>query len=146
VWAMTPSDFDELIERYHVALSEWPKGNFTPALKFFSERDDVTLANPFGPAVRGWKQVADTVERAASQYRDGETIGFETTSTYASPELAYIVEVERYKAKIGGSDEITPVTLRVTSIFRREDGGWKLVHRHADPITSARPAESVVMK
>ena len=143
---MTPSDFDELIERYHVALSEWPKGNFTPALKFFSERDDVTLANPFGPAVRGWKQVADTVERAASQYRDGETIGFETTSTYASPELAYIVEVERYKAKIGGSDEITPVTLRVTSIFRREDGGWKLVHRHADPITSARPAESVVMK
>jgi ketosteroid isomerase-like protein len=143
---MTLSDFDELIERYHVALSEWPKGNFAPALKFFSERDDVTLANPFGPAVRGWKQVADTVERAASQYRDGETIGFETTSKYASPELAYIVEVERYKAKIGGSDEITPVTLRVTSIFRREDGGWKLVHRHADPITSARPAESVVMK
>ena len=141
---MEPSDFDELIERYHVALSEWPKGNFAPALKFFSERDDVTLANPFGPAVRGWREVADTVERAASQYRDGEAVGFETTSKYASSDLAYIVEVERYKAKIGGSDEITPVSLRVTSIFRREDGEWKLVHRHADPITSARAAESVV--
>ena len=143
---MTLSDFDELIERYHAALSEFPTGNFGPALNFFSERDDVTLANPFGPAVRGWKQVADTVERAASQYRDGETIGFETTSKYSSSELAYIVEVERYKAKIGGSDEITPVDLRVTSIFRREDGDWELVHRHADPITSARPAESVVTK
>ena len=143
---MALSDFDELIVRYHAALSEFPTGNFAPALRFFSERDDVTLANPFGPAVRGWKQVADTVEQAASQYRDGETIGFETTSKYSSPELAYLVEVERYKAKMGGSDEITPVSLRVTSIFRREDGEWRLVHRHADPITSARTAESVVIK
>ncbi len=141
---MPSSDFDELIERYHEALSKWPTGNFEPALKFFSERDDVTLANPFGPAVRGWKRVADTIERAASNYRDGETIGFETTSKYASPELAYLVEVERYKAKIGGNDVITPVSLRVTSIFRREDGEWKLVHRHADPITTTQQAGSVI--
>jgi ketosteroid isomerase-like protein len=59
-------------------------------------------------------------------------------------DLAYIVELERFETKVGGADEITPVALRVTSIFRRESGEWKLLHRHADPTSSARPAESVI--
>ena len=59
-------------------------------------------------------------------------------------DLAYILEIERFEAKVGGSDEVTPIALRVTSIFRQEDGSWKLVHRHADPITGLRPAESVI--
>jgi len=35
------------------------------------------------------------------------------------------------------------VALRVTSLYRHEPDGWRLVHRHADPITEVRPAESV---
>jgi ketosteroid isomerase-like protein len=45
---------------------------------------------------------------------------------------------------MGGRNDHTPVALRVTSIFRRENGAWRLVHRHADPITSARSPESVI--
>jgi ketosteroid isomerase-like protein len=52
--------------------------------------------------------------------------------------------VERYKAKVGGGEGLAPIALRVTSIFRREDGAWKIMHRHADPITTAQPAESVI--
>jgi ketosteroid isomerase-like protein len=110
----------------------------------FSHQEDVTFANPYGPPVRGWEQVAQTMERAASYLRDGEITGFETVAKYVTPELAYIVEVERYQAKVGGREDIAPVALRVTSIFRREDGVWKIVHRHADPITTAQPAESVI--
>jgi ketosteroid isomerase-like protein len=58
--------------------------------------------------------------------------------------LAYIVEIERNRMKLGGADESSPVALRVTTIYRREDDGWRIVHRHADPITSLRPMASVV--
>jgi hypothetical protein len=60
------------------------------------------------------------------------------------PRLAYLVEVERFTAKVGASQEIASGALRVTSILRREGKEWKVGHRHADPITTVRPAESVV--
>jgi ketosteroid isomerase-like protein len=45
---------------------------------------------------------------------------------------------------MGGADEMRPSSLRVTTIFRREDGDWKIIHRHADPITAPRTIESIV--
>jgi ketosteroid isomerase-like protein len=63
---------------------------------------------------------------------------------YASSDLAVAVEVERGKAKVGGAQVLAPVAVRVTSVFRLEGDVWKLVHRHADPITTPRPASSVI--
>ena len=139
-------DVNELIEQFHLALGEFMKGNPEPAQKLFSHREDVTLANPLGPAARGWEQVAATMERAASNFRDGEITGFENVAKYVTPELAYIVWIERAKAKVGGREDIVPFALRVTMIFRPEEGTWKIVHRHADPITTAQPAESVLQE
>src|SRR5215212_4009750 len=139
-------DLDEVIEQSHLALGEIVKGDPEPLKIMYSHQEDVSLANPFGPPVRGWEQAAATMERAASNYRDGEITGFENVAKYVTPELAYIVEVERYQAKVGGREEITPIALRVTSIFRPEEGTWKIVHRHADPITSPQAAESVIQE
>jgi ketosteroid isomerase-like protein len=94
--------------------------------------------------VRGWDEVAKASDRAASQARDGELVSVEIVGKHVTPELAYVVEIERAKAKIGGSEDITPFDLRVTMIFRPEEGEWKVVHRHADPITTAQPAESAI--
>jgi ketosteroid isomerase-like protein len=137
---------DQVIEQSHLALGEIVNGNPEPLKMMYSHQEDVSLANPFGPPVRGWEQAAATMERAASNYRDGEITGFETVAKYVTPHLAYIVEVERYQAKVGGREEVTPIALRVTSIFRPEEGTWKIVHRHADPITTPQPAESVIQE
>lgn len=137
-------DVDEVVEQYHLALDEIMKGSAEGYKKLYSRREDVTLANPFGPPVRGWDEVAPTLERAASNFRDGEATGFENVAKYVTAELAYIVEVERMQTKVGGREDITPIAVRVTTIFRPEDGEWKLVHRHADPITTPQPVESVL--
>ena len=140
-------DVDELIEQYQLALGEFVKGNHEPAKKLWSHREDVSLANPLvGPPARGWEQVAKTQEHAASNLRDGEMVAFETVAKYVTPELAYSVWIERQKAKVGGSEDVTPIALRVTMIFRPEKGTWKVMHRHADPITTAQPAESVLQE
>jgi ketosteroid isomerase-like protein len=139
-------DVDQLIEQFHLASNEFLKGNPEPTKDLFSRREDVSLANPFGSPAHGWEQVAKTAEHAASQVRDGEFLGAEIIEKNVTPELAYVVEIERAKAKIGGSEDITPFALRVTMIFRPEDGEWKIVHRHADPITTPQPAESVIQE
>lgn len=136
--------FDEIIQQNHDAIDEFTRGDSKPLERLYSQRDDVTLGNPFGPFVRGFQEVAKTMQRAASFYREGEVVGFDLVAKVVTPELAFVVEVERIKAKVGGRQDVTPVSLRVTSIFRHEDGAWKLVHRHADPITSAQSAESVI--
>ena len=139
-------EVDELIEQFHRASHEFLKGNPEPVNKLWSRRDDVTLANPFGPPVHGWDEVAKAGERAASQVRDGQLVGVEIVAKHVTAELAYVVEIERPKAKIGGSEHITPFALRVTMIFRPEDGTWKIVHRHADPITTPQAVESVIQE
>ena len=138
------SDFDRVIDGYHLALDAFMKGDASPAKEFFSRRDDVTLANPFGPVARGWGEVEAAMERAAENYRDGHAVGFERVSAYAVDDLRYIVEVERLRSKVGGLVEEVDLALRVTTIFRREDEQWRIVHRHADPITTPQTPESVV--
>ena len=139
-------DFEEVLEQYHLALDEIMKGSAEGYKRVYSRRDDVTLANPFGPPARGWDEVAPILERAASHYRDGEASGFENVAKYTTAELAYTVEIERCQAKVEGRDDVRPIAVRVTTIFRSEEGEWKVVHRHADPITTAQPAESVIQE
>jgi ketosteroid isomerase-like protein len=137
-------DLDTVLEQFKQAGNEFVKGNPKPVQGLFSHKEDVTLANPFGPPVRGWERVAEAQERGASVFRDGEIYDFETVAQYVTAELACILWIERTNAKVGGSEEVTPCDLRVTMTLRPEEGTWKVVHRHADPITSARPAESVI--
>lgn len=137
-------DFDAAVEQYHLAAAEFVKGNSEPYKALFSQGEDVTVANPFGPPARGWENVRATIERAASLWSEGEVVGFENVATFATDDLGYIVEIERFRARIGGSEEAAPIVLRTTSILRREEGAWRILHRHADPITTARSAESVI--
>ena len=125
-------DVEELIEQFDLAVGEFLKGNPEPAKTCWSHRQDVTLGNPLGPFARGWEQAAAVIDHAASQVRDGEMVEAETVTSHVTPELAYLVRVERSQAKFGGQDAVTPSSLRVTMIMASEDGAWKIVHRHAE--------------
>ena len=138
------SGLEEAVDRYHRAVEAVVKGDSSPQERLWSRRDDVTLANPLGPPAHGWTEVSNALRRAVSQLSDGEMLAVERISGYSSDDLAYTLEIERARVKLGGAPEPTDVSLRVTTIFRREEDGWKVLHRHADPMTTPRPVESLV--
>jgi ketosteroid isomerase-like protein len=143
--AMTgTAQFDALIGPYHDALRAIINGDPGGYKAMYSEEGDVTLANPFGGVARGRAEVEERLDGAAANYREGEIASIDTVAKLVTSELAYLVEIERYQAKVGDSDEFSPSGLRVTSVFRPEGEGWRLVHRHADPAIGPRPAETVI--
>jgi ketosteroid isomerase-like protein len=110
----------------------------------FSRRDDVTLANPWGPAVTGWADVSGTLEATAARFRNGHLSAFDMLTTLVSDDLACYHEIERGEAMLGGRSELEPFALRVTSVYRREEGRWCIVLRHADPILAPRPVDATL--
>ena len=141
---MSERDFEAVVEAYHQSADVFVSGDPEPFAGLWSRGDDITLANPFGPPVRGWDAVRGAMVKAAANYRDGGATGFERISDYATADLAYMLEIERFRSKVGGAKELSPIVLRVTTVFRREFGEWRLVHRHADPTTTAQQPEAVL--
>lgn len=135
--------FEQVVERYHSGLREFVKGDAGPTLQTFSQREDVVLCNPLVPLARGPREVAETGERAASHFADGE-YEYERVMAFATAELGYTIEIERFRATIDGKEGSG--ALRVTTIFRLEDNGWRVAHRHADPITTPQAVGSILQK
>jgi uncharacterized protein (TIGR02246 family) len=135
---MTVKTLKDAIARNHAALDAMVKGDSSGYVALLSDRDDVTWGNPFGPFARGRKNVEATLASAATRMRGGKATDADHIATYRAENLAVVVEVEHAETKAGGAETLSPAALRVTSVYRLEGDQWKLVHRHADPITTPR--------
>lgn len=127
-------DLEQAVGQYHRACDEFSRGDPKTIKGLYARKSDVSLANPFGPPVVGWEGVAAALDYASSRFRDGDARRFERLATYETVDLATILEVEEWHSRVGERVSVEPFTLRVTTTFRRENGDWRLVHRHADPI------------
>jgi ketosteroid isomerase-like protein len=132
-----------LRDQYHQSVAAFIQGDPGVQKPLWSRRDDVTLANPLGPPAKGFDAVCQIMDSAASQISEGDGYTFDTIAWVETADLAYEVGIQRNRAMLGNAAEKVPITLRVTTVFRPEDDGWKIVHRHADTINTPRPAQSV---
>jgi ketosteroid isomerase-like protein len=134
---------DETIDRQIKAEETIHNGDAAPRLAMWSSRDPVTL---FGAAVskRGAGEVRRFFEFLASRFSDCTAYRFELVAAGVSGDLAYTVGYEHTAVSIDGSP-VEPYVLRVTHVYRREDGEWKIVHRHGDaPPVEPRALASAV--
>jgi ketosteroid isomerase-like protein len=131
---MSKPDFEEIIEMTHDALKEFYKGNPEPYRKLYSTKEDISLLGAQGGASIG-KEVMEHLTTRASWFRSGENVHWESLVKFSTEDLGYAVEIEHFDAKVGGSD-IVSVALRATTIFRKENDEWKIVHRQGDPLVS----------
>lgn len=129
------SDVDEFVAaafpRLKAADLALHNGDARPRGDTWSDKDPVTL---FGAAVtkKGWDDLSKTFEWLASRFSNCTSMEHEVIAAGASGDLAYLLTIEHTSVSIDARP--TSYSLRVTQIFRREDGEWKIVHRHADPV------------
>lgn len=113
-------------------------GDAAPRIAIWSHNDPVTL---FGAALMGsgWTEIRQVFESRASRVSNG-TYEYEVIAAGASGYLGYVVGIEHSTVSVG---DATPEAyeLRVTEVFRLEEGEWKVVHRHADPMPDSDALE-----
>jgi len=118
--------------------------NGDPALRLamWSTQDPVTV---FGAMTSnsGSEEVRRVFRWLASRFSNCTSYRFELVAAGVSGDLAYTVGYEHTSFSMDGAP-VEPSTLRVTHVYRREDGEWKTVHRHADvpPTTPLRSADT----
>jgi ketosteroid isomerase-like protein len=107
------------------------RGDPRPRMELWSKRNPVTLFGAVGMSESGWEQLSRTFTWVASRFSHATDFRFEVEVVEVHGDLAYTLGSERWTGSIAGR-AVEPVTVRVTHIYRREDGEWKIVHRHAD--------------
>jgi ketosteroid isomerase-like protein len=141
-----PPALEAAIEESHEALRKILNGDPSGYGALFADRDDITLGNPFGPFGKGRASVLMALNNASTKYHDGSVLAVDRVAVYGNDKFVCLVEVEHDRAKLGAGSDFAEFAVRVTSVYENVGERWRLVHRHADPITAPRPAESVLLQ
>ena len=129
------ADFPHALERLHAAMARVAVGDVSAIKALHSKADDVTSFYGWGGYEKGWEAVSKRWDWAGTQFLGG-TVAHETVSTIVAGDLAYAAQLETFNARRPGGTAPVQWTNRVTHIFRRENGEWRLVHRHANRLES----------
>jgi ketosteroid isomerase-like protein len=106
-------------------------GDPGPMINYWADSDDITLFGGWDPFKKGHKPVIDTMHWVGSRFTGADTVDLEHLVIASSGDLTYTAGFERSHVSVDGGS-LRDMTLRVTHIYRRIDGDWKLIHRHAD--------------
>lgn len=132
----TPQDFEDFLKRRQAASDAWTQGDPAPLRPMLAHDLPATFFGPLGGFTAGAAAVAALYDRDSAMFAAGSDFAFEPLLYAASDDIGCWVGFMRGTARMKGSTDAIPMALRVTEVFRREDGAWTLVHRHADSLAS----------
>jgi ketosteroid isomerase-like protein len=141
------SDVDDFLAETHprliAELEALHNGDPQRRLAMWSTRDPVTLFGAAVPLKSGSDEVSKTFHWLASRWSNCTDQRVDIVAAGVSGDLAYTVGFEHTSVSVDGTP-VEPYTLRVTQVYRREGGEWKIVHRHGDapPIDQSLPGEA----
>jgi ketosteroid isomerase-like protein len=115
--------------KFYAALNRMANGDAGPLAGIWSHSATVTTMHPIGGREAGWDQVRNSWEQVA-QLASGGQIKLDDQMIQIAGDAAYELGVERGQMTLAGQ-QVT-IDHRVTNIYRREAGAWKIVHHHTD--------------
>ena len=123
---------EKFVKRCLDGLSHQVQGNSAPFLEVWSHAEDVAILGALGSYAQGWDNVR-THLLGASRSLDWTDLSVERLLTTASGGLAVTVVLEHMTRNVEGQPGSR--TLRTSQAYRRENGKWRLILRHANPVT-----------
>jgi len=130
------SDFDSFLKRREAISNDYINGDGAPLDAIVTRENPASFMPPSGTIVSGADQVAKAHLKGAEAFRPGSTGKFDLFHSGSDGALGYWTGTQPAKVMMAGKDDPIEMTLRVTEIFRKEGGDWKLIHRHADMLKS----------
>ena len=127
-------DFTVAVEQGGRAAGDFAGGDPQPYRSLWAQDGDVTIFGAWGAYEQGWQAVGPRLDWAAARFASGGTQQ-EILSMGSSGDLGYTVALERGQVRLAGESVAAPMLLRVTHVYRRVGGEWKIIHRHADAVT-----------
>jgi ketosteroid isomerase-like protein len=109
-------------------------GDAAPRRSIWSRRDPVTVLGAWRSAT-GQQEVSDLFGRLAASFSDCQSYSHQIVAADVVGDMAYTVGYEHTQASVDG--EPRTYSLRATQVYRREDGEWRVAHRHADTVSDA---------
>ena len=120
------------IARLHAAMAKVANGDVSAIKSLYSQKADATSFYGWGGYEKGGEAVSRRWDWAGSQFKGG-TVRYENISTVVTLEMFYVTDIETFDdQRVAGVEGATGWSNRVTHIFRREAGEWRLIHRHAN--------------
>ena len=128
--------FQQFMKEREEASRSFVNGDVAPLDTLSTHVSPATIFGPQGDCVSGANKVNAANAVGAKMFESGSDSSFEILQMGANDEMAYWAGMQRSTVQMKGNLNAIPMDLRVTEIFRLEDGEWKLVHRHADGLKS----------
>ena len=125
-------DFATFMERRKAAADAYVSGDAEPLGRMVAESLPASFFHPMGDVVQGAQAVAARYQQDAGAFAAGSANELQILQSGAAGDIGYWTGFQVAEARFKGRAEPVAMKLRITEIFRRENGGWKLVHRHAD--------------
>jgi len=126
--------FEQFMKQRDEASLAYMNGDSGPLGEIVARHSPTTFFGPRGGSTQGTEAVWAKYERDGKNFEKVSEGRFEILDMAASDGIAYWVGFQRATVYMRGRSEPVVFNLRVTEIFRREGGTWKLIHRHADPL------------
>ena len=127
--------FRAFLDRQSEAEEALLHGDVEPRLRLWSRRDPVSLLGAWGPNKTGWDELERifrwVAERLGSTPKTDWRFEVSVAEVSADGQMAYSAGFERFTETLAGGGS-KQWTVRVTHVYRRENGDWKIVHRHGD--------------
>ncbi|HXJ83899.1 MAG TPA: uracil-DNA glycosylase family protein [Candidatus Methylomirabilis sp.] len=133
------NELEQMRQLLLAANNRFAQGDAAALKALCSHREDVTLFGGAGGYERGWEQVAPRYSWASANFSGGQMTS-QVLATHVSTDLACTVELEHWDVRLASTGSMASIDLRVTHVYRREDGAWKVIHRHGEHLVGINPS------